>query len=148
MSQEKLDPRRLLVAAHELGHVVAMRAAHIGITEVRVGGHGERVYGFVRPNNSDDEAAIQDPHRARACLATHLAGYYAESAWCKRHGLPFNASASDADVRVFNKRRKHAALTGVTTDQIKADARRLVRAQWGYILRNAPKLARRGWLHA
>ncbi|MCP2242728.1 hypothetical protein [Lentzea aerocolonigenes] len=138
----EIDPYRLAVAVHELGHLIAWQRAGLHINEIRVFGTGERAEGYVDLGRQ----RIRDTDQARAYLVGLLTGREAEVRWCELSGMRHHDYTSEPDMRSFRRLRRHKLARHLTDAELRHDARALVRAQWEQITRLAPRLARCGWL--
>lgn len=138
-----LDPHRLHVAIHELGHYVAWRGLPgARILSVTVTGHGPRASGFT-------DAWLPDTERGpleRGYLIGLLAGHEAALIHQARTGLPSVPSCT-ADLATFRAARRHPKPTQQwSRAELRAAARALVRSHWPQIQKLAPRLAHRGHL--
>ena len=140
MGLDDLDPRRLEVAAHELGHAIAWKEAGLAATAIRVLGHGDRAQGYVRIENR----LIYDADAARAYLAGLLAGREAGIRWCEENGLTHYEHTCHTDLNNFRQQRRTPLGRQVSVGQARATARLIVRANWCLIVRLAPRLALQG----
>lgn len=140
MDREGIDPHRLRVAVHELGHAVVYRDGGLAILGIRVAGHGARAVGYVDLDPNGARTAEQ----ARAYMAGLLAGGIADARWCELHGVPHDESTCSTDRSLFREFRRHPMVRDISQAAFRATARRLVRVHWSEITRRAPTLARRG----
>lgn len=137
-----IDPYRLVVAAHELGHLVGYQLAGLTIHEVRVLGEGDAAEGYVRL----DPRGARGAHQARAYMVGLLAGRVAGVRWCELHGVAHRDDACTTDRTLYRRFRTHPLVRDVPDAEFRAAAQQLVRTHWPRIARLAPRLARRGWL--
>lgn len=139
---EVSDVERHVVAAHELGHAFAFREAGQTISEIRVLGHGANVEGYTELNNP----VIIGVEQGFAFLVGILAGRAAGERWCEIHDYTRpGPAACRTDRRLYVKVcREHPELRPFTASQVRASARKLVRARWRQIERLGPRLALRG----
>lgn len=149
MSEPNLEA--LHAAHHELGHMFAFQAAQIPLSQIRVyqDGRGgvKTADGEAWTNNKRREFASTE--EGRAYLAAILAGSEADRRWCDQNRLEYFESWSKSDMERFHALRRHPLTRHLSTSEIRADARRVVRANWARITRLAPKLARKRhiWAH-
>jgi hypothetical protein len=137
-----IDPQRLCVAAHELGHYIAWRKAGIRIKSIRVAGTGTSVAGNVHIGRQK----LGSPKQAHAYLVGILAGPEADQRWCQHNGLTVHQHTWAADMDSFAECRKHEWTRRTPDIEFRAAARRLVAANWREVVRLAPQLAQRGHL--
>ena len=142
MAAQQLDPRRLSVAAHELGHYIAWRDADIHIKSIVVTGVGDAAEGNVHIGRQE----MKSPEQAWAYLVGLLAGPAADRLWCQRNSLTVHPRTWAGDMKSFNKCRKHEWTSRTPVRKFEAAARELVAANWHEIERLAPRLAQRGHL--
>lgn len=138
----EIDPYRLVVAAHELGHLIAWQRAGLHINEIRVLGTGEQAEGYVDLGRQ----RIRDADQARGYLVGLLAGREAGNRWCEQAGMRHHEHTCADDMRSFQRLRRHELARHFTDTALRHDAWALVLAQWEQITRLAPRLARHGWL--
>ena len=140
-----LDPRRAHVAAHELGHLVVWeRVPGARIVTVRVRGKGNNSDGYVEV---DWPKHYDTPDMVRGYLVGMMAGREADLIWCELSGMRHYPDTCADDLAAVRKaRRRHAPSRQWTESELAREARTLVRARWGRILRLVPKLARTGHL--
>lgn len=136
-----IDPDRLIVAAHEIGHVVGFRKAGVPLVAIRVLRAGHRAHGYVQETG---EVALSDREAAITYLVALLAGKEAGLAWCDEYGLDYG-QREDTDLDGFHHQRRE---WGISLPEPRARdlARRLVIDRWAVIQRLAPVLAARGAL--
>jgi len=135
-----LDPHRLTVSAHELGHAIAWSAAGMPIVDIWVKGHGEQAHGYVRL----DGRKLRDAAEARDYLVGMLAGRAASIRWCDEHGLTHHEHTCADDLASFRKSRQHPWVRDIPDREFHAAARLVVRQHWPRIIRRAPQLSCRG----
>ncbi|MFD9966169.1 hypothetical protein [Amycolatopsis sp. NPDC058986] len=141
MTEDTIDPDRLVAAAHELAHAAGFRRAGVAITEIRVYGHGDRAAGHV------DVAGNVPIPNPRLYFAAVLAGRVADLRWCEENGLPQRAPRTCADdMRYFRQLYREWRRKNQGTNALWADARALVRDIWPRLVLLAPSLAVRGRL--
>lgn len=138
------DMSLVIMAAHTLGHVLACRKGGIVYGEVRVSGSGDRVKGSVHIDDREFEAACADPSRGRALLVSGFAGEAAERFACDEWRYKPSGGCPEDYAVVRAARKRHPWLKQYSRGELKASARRLVRANWSWIEGNAYKLAARG----
>jgi hypothetical protein len=144
MTDPAIDPHRLLIAAHELGHALAWRALGFTVDEVWVKGRGPAAHGRV----------WLDITHVKPWTLTHERGFHtglfagreAELRWCNEHGLPINEASCSEDMAQHARRRRTSLGRQVRPREAEAEARRLVRRYWPRLVRLAPHLAIRGSL--
>jgi hypothetical protein len=141
-AEEDIDYNRLVIAAHEVGHLIALQAADVPITEVRVIGHRRTAEGYVLA----DVDKPRDDEQAHAVLVALFTGVAAGRLWCDRHGLTRLAGEDVDDRAAYRALRRRPLFRDAAHAEVVADARRLVRQQWARIERLAPVLADRGFL--
>nr|WP_042190905.1 hypothetical protein [Kibdelosporangium sp. MJ126-NF4] len=144
-ADRQIDPHRLQVAVHELGHWVVWRTIPgARVVTVHLTGHGRGTEGTVEVDWAKSE---QSPEANRAYLAGLLAGREADALWAEATGTRQDTSGCSHDLAVYHRvRRTHPPSGQFTTTEIRVHARRLVRASWNEITRLAPRLATRGHL--
>jgi hypothetical protein len=135
-----LDPLRLVVAAHELGHALTWAAAGMPIVKIWVDGYGEQAHGYVRL----DRKKLKDAAEARDYLVGMLAGRAADIRWCDEHGLTHHEYTCADDLASFRKSRKHPWVRDIPDSEFYTAARIVVRQHWPQICRLAPRLSRHG----
>jgi hypothetical protein len=135
-----MDPMRLHVAAHELGHWAVWTDAGLVVKEIRVLGRGAQTEGWVTVTVPPAPAREQ----ARLYLVGLAAGRAASLRWCEEQGLAFTERGCREDEKQFRRDRQALGLTSLTRGQARAEAARLVRAKWRQICQRAPLLARAG----
>lgn len=136
---EGIDPALLTVAAHELGHAFAHKAAGIKVTKIAVSGVGDDARGQVRTQ------VIEDPTDAQVegWLVGFLAGREADHLWCDSHGLHLRGkSRFCTDMSLWQEHRRLAPK--LTESRASARARRIVLDHWSEIVHLAPALAVNG----
>lgn len=139
----ELDPQRLRVAAHELGHYLAWQAADLDIQRIYVAGTGVEAHGKVRIRRQK----VRDPEQARAYLVGMLAGREADIRWCEHNDLEWHEHTSNGDMKAYRSlHRRIDWVRDVTDREFRAEAHRFIVANWSKITRLAPKLAERGRL--
>jgi hypothetical protein len=139
----ELDPQRLRVAAHELGHLVAYREAGIPVESITITGHGTRARGEVML----PRAATIAEERIPDYLVAVLAGREADRWWTDLHGMPRSTSRTfETDLRLFRRHFHGPAVRGLSESVLAARARKLVQRHTRLIESLAPDLARRGRL--
>ncbi|MFC0540664.1 hypothetical protein [Kutzneria chonburiensis] len=145
MSRQRAEVEdvRPIVAAHEVGHLIAFQLADMTITEVRLVGSRIRAEGYVQIEDADQP---HDAAQAHAVLVGVLAGVAAGHRWCDRHGLTHLVGEDVHDRAAWLDLRPKPLFRDVDRRQALADARRLVRQHWSRIERLAPVLAERGFL--
>ncbi len=139
-----IDPHRLLIAAHELGHALTWHALGFTVDEIWIKGHGRSAHGYV----------WLDITKAKPWTVRHERDYHiglfggreAQQRWCEDHNIPFDEYACAEDMAIHRKRRRTRLGGQVHPGEAKAEARRLVRAHWRRIVHLAPSLATRGSL--
>lgn len=132
-----------MVAAHELGHVVACRAGGLPVREIKLSGRGSNTEGVVRWH---EPGGIEG---YLAGLIARLAGRAADLRWCEETGTPNDSNGCSYDITEYRKMRRAwpSAWGRIPSDrELRTAADRLVRRQWPRILRLAPQLALRGRL--
>lgn len=134
----EIDPTRLLVAAHELGHATVWNTAGIVVTSIWLRGRGRGTEGCVEI--ADDEL---DAEQWRGYLAGLLAGRIAGDHWADLHRLRFIPSCP-RDILDFRRAIRRPIAQGLTVSEVRAEAHRRVRVEWPRVLRLAPLLASRG----
>lgn len=141
----ELDPVRLMVAAHELGHAVVFLVTGLRIESIQVTGHGRRTEGFV---DVADNARLSSTADCRSYLLGMLAGREAGDRWCQVTGTGPFADGCAEDLRAFRYQYRRRRPWGVTESraELRNQTRQLVRQHWPIIARLAPRLARRGSL--
>lgn len=139
--QRRMDPDRLRVAAHELGHAFAWHVADCANpTAIRVHGRGVGAHGYVNV-----AAHVRTVDDARCYLAGLLAGREADMRWCEENDLAHRAQTCSTDLANFRQQRRNYDLCRqVSTAEARALARRIVRTHWRQIVRLTPRLARAG----
>ena len=144
-NSDKVDPVRLMVAAHELGHAAVWSATGMRVELIEVTGHGLRTQGTVQLANN---ARLSSAADCRSYLVGMLAGREAEDRWCTVTGTRPVADGCADDRRAFGYMYRRRRPWGVTETraELRAQARQLVRQHWPTIARLAPRLARRGSL--
>lgn len=142
MARRELDPQRLIVAVHELGHWAAAKyVSGVSVVKVRVSGRGSGTQGLCRVRWPEGD------NFDHAYLVFWLAGCEAQRLYAEKTGGKLDTSGWRGDLSNFKKvRRKHAPSRQWSESALRADARRLVRAHWSEIARLAPRLAERGHL--
>lgn len=141
----KIEPEqyRMLVAAHELGHVIGCRANGLDVYEIKLSGRGSNTAGIVRwhtPGGIDG---------FRASMVALLAGRAADLKWCEETGTPAVSSGCSGDMAEYRRMRRQwpRAWGRVPADrEIRANADTIIRRQWAHVVRLAPRLAERGRL--
>ncbi|PPK65767.1 hypothetical protein V5P93_000346 [Actinokineospora auranticolor] len=139
-----LDPHRLQVAIHELGHYIAWRdLPGAGIRAVRVTGHGRHTEGITTVDwPTDDNGALDHGY-----LVGLLAGREADLFHKPHSTIPYDPRGCAFDLGLFRRvRRRHQPSRQWSEHDLRASARALIRAHWAEIQRLAPRLARRGRL--
>lgn len=139
---DDLDPIRLSVAAHELGHMVTWEHAGFRIQTIRVTGRGTSTQGLVHV----DRGLLRDPGEVRAWLVGLLAGREAEQRWCDQTGSAFIEAGSGEDLAQFRKWRRHEWARRLTERELRIEARQCIRTRWRQIVRLTPRLAHAGRL--
>lgn len=141
----ELDPVRLMVAAHELGHAIVWSATGMRVEFIEVTGHGRATQGCVRLAN---RARLSSAADCRSYLVGMLAGHEAEIRWCAATDTRPIADGCAEDRREFAYMYRRRRQWGVTDARaaLRTQARHLVRAHWPTIARLAPRLAHRGSL--
>ncbi|MFC0436641.1 hypothetical protein [Kutzneria buriramensis] len=144
MSRNRADVEdvRPIVAAHEVGHLIAFQLADVKIIEVRLFGSRIRAEGYVQA----DVDPPRDAAQAHAVLVGVFAGVAAGHRWCDRHGLTHLVGEDVHDRVAYRDLRRKPLFRDVDRAEAVADARRLVRRHWSRIERLAPVLAARGFL--
>lgn len=143
MTDTDIDPHRLVVAAHELGHAIVWAASGFTISEIWVKGHGDGVHGWVSLANPDDHYTPEGECGYQAGL---LAAGEAERRWCDQVGMAFDGSGCRDDYAKLRKRTRTKLGSQVRRSAARSEAQRLVRVHWKRIVRLAPTLAVRGSL--
>lgn len=139
-----LDPQRLHIAHHELGHWIAWNAyPTVGTKDIQVWGYGRNAEGHVTPGT---DGRLRNQQQCRDFLIGLLAGREADAYYCTRAGIRFNPTHSKADLRAFRRIHKHEWVRDVAATEFRTLAREIVHANWSHIVRLAPTLARRGHL--
>lgn len=138
----EIDPFRLHVAAHELGHMITWEVLGLAVKEALVWGHGTEAEGRVRLNDQ----RLRNPAECRDYLFGLLAGREADIQWCRTTGRTFHPHTCSGDLKVFRAMRKHQWVSDIPDAEFRANARGLVLTHWRRITRLAPVLARRGSL--
>ncbi|MFE0314551.1 hypothetical protein, partial [Amycolatopsis sp. NPDC058986] len=144
----EIHPHRLMVAAHEVGHLVAWRIAGWTVTQVRLEGRGANTTGTTSIDRKQQFANL-DHHRGY--VVGLLAGIAAGERWCTDHNLSLaeHRSGCAVDLDVYRPARRDLQNAGderPTTSKLRADARGLVNTHWRLITRLAIRLAQRGSL--
>lgn len=139
----EVEDVRPIVAAHEVGHLIAFQLADVTITEVRLFGSRIRAEGYVQV---DDVDRPRDAAQAHAVLVGVFAGVAAGRRWCDRHGLTHLVGEDVHDRVAYRDLRRKPLFRDVDRAEAVADACRLVRRHWSRIERLAPVLAERGFL--
>jgi len=143
MAATYIDPHRLRVAAHELGHYLAWQDAGITPAAIVVEGYGEEAHGHVETGRT----RLTTTEQASAYLVGLLAGREAELIWCTKYGLRYHPHTFDTgDGPRFRKLRRHKLVRAITDGEFQSGAQRLVQGHWPRIERLAPRLALRGHL--
>jgi hypothetical protein len=137
-----LDPRRLEVAAHELGHLIAYQHAGLAVRAIRITGRGEDARGAVRL----DPRGARTAEQARGYLVGLLAGRVAALRWCHEHGPQFREHVARTDRALYREFRRHPWVREVPDAHFQAAAHDLIHAHWSHITRQASRLAREGRL--
>lgn len=145
VTAQELDPVRLMVAAHELGHAVVWSATGMRVESIAVTGHGRDTEGRVR---LADRAHLSNAADCRGYLLGMLAGREAEIRWCEATSTRPIADGCAEDRREFGYMYRRRRQWGVTDTRaaLRTQARHLVRAHWPTIARLTPRLAHRGSL--
>ena len=140
-----LDPVRLIVAAHELGHAVVWSVTGMRVESIEVTGRGLGTNGCVVLANRAHLSSAAD---CRSYLLGMLAGSEAENRWCGTTGTRPTVDGCAHDRREFGYMYRRRRPWGVTESRaaLRTQARQLVRAHWPAIARLAPRLALRGSL--
>lgn len=137
-----LDPQRLRVAAHELGHYLVWTQAGIPIKTIWIAGRGDAAAGNVEVPRMNARNNTQ----YRAFVVGILAGREADKRWCREHDLEVDETRFRSDMKRFRRLRKDPSIRDVTAAELQAEARQLVNTNWRRINRLIPTLARRGHL--
>ncbi|WP_326960553.1 hypothetical protein [Amycolatopsis sp. NBC_01286] len=137
------DRHRLMLAAHELGHVVAWQHAGFAVAEIKL--HPGNVGGEVSLSKSS-RTNLRTIEQRRGYLVGLLAGTEAGARWCELAGefRGDHASGCAWDHRAFMRNQRHFGLTHIPKSEFRREARAIIRAHWRQIFRLAPTLAHRG----
>lgn len=141
---EPLDPMRLLVATHELGHAVAWDVAGIRVLDIQVRGQGRSTEGVVEIDRAN--TIFRNASDACGYLAGLLAGQVASLRWSEETGTPHPSRGCSHDLRLVRLQRKAGYAREVPVATARDEARRVVREQWVRIVRLAPRLAEAGYV--
>lgn len=141
---DAIDPHRLRVAAHELGHAIAWHATGFQVAEIWIRGQGPSVHGHVWLDHTDDELTTVELER-RYQAGLH-AGRLAEQRWCEENDLCFGEHTCTQDMDILRNRRRREPGCLVPAGQAMGDAQRLIRVKWSRIARLTPALAAAGSL--
>ncbi|SDD94892.1 hypothetical protein [Actinokineospora iranica] len=139
-----LDPDRLNVAFHEIGHLTVWETLPgARVLAVKVTGKGNGTEGLVHmrwPKNA--------PEIDRGYLVGRLAGSEADRLRCDQTGDRPDTAGWGHDMADFRRvRRQHEPSRQWTEAELRAEARRLLLAQLPRAQRRALQLARYGHLH-
>lgn len=140
---DDIDPQRLVIAAHELGHAFVWRASGFRIRTIWIKGYGDRVHGFVTLDNPDDHQTLDGERGYQAGL---LGAGEAQRRWCSETGQKFDESGCRDDYTTLRKRAKDKLGKQIPRSAATTEAQRLVRAHWPRIVLLTPLLATRGSL--
>lgn len=140
----QLDPVRLHVAHHELGHKIAWDVLGVGTQSIKVWGYGRNTEGAVVNGTAD--RLLRDPEECRSVLIGLLAGREADMHYCTQVGIRFNPTHSKADMQAFRRIHKHQWVRGIPVAELERLARTLILDHWADITRLAPLLAEQGHL--
>lgn len=137
---QALDPHRLIVSAHEIGHAIAWSVAGMPIVAIWVEGRGPGAHGYVKL----DGKKLRNANETRDYLIGLLAGRAAGIRWCESHGLTHHDYTCADDLTKFRQGRQHRWVRHIPDSEFHTAARLLVRQHWPRIARLAPELSRRG----
>lgn len=135
-----IDPQRLRVAVHELGHALVWKAGGYPPTGIRVHGRGDTACGEV----TIGRVRVADVDAVRSYFAGLLAGRLADQLWCDQTGQRFRDHTCYSDLASFRVQRRTELGRQVSRAEATAAARTLVRSHWARIVRLAPRLATAG----
>ena len=144
LTEPDIDPHRLVVAAHELGHALTWHALGFLVDTIWIKGHGDSAHGEVMIDITKVKPWTYD--HERDFHVGLLGGREAHQRWCDETGMPFLERHCAEDMAQLRRRRSE--LGGQTTPRaIRTSARQLVRSHWRRVVLLAPVLARRGSLN-
>lgn len=139
-----VDPHRLAIAAHELGHAIVWRAVGFDIDEIWIKGHGLATHGHVWIVQTEEQIrTTADEHAVQTGL---LAGLEAQLRWCHAHSLPTATVRADTDMTLYHQRRRTRLGRDVDPAAVRDDTRRLLHQHWNTLTRLVPVLATAGRL--
>jgi hypothetical protein len=138
-----LDPMRMMVAAHELGHAVVWLVTGTRVVSIEVTGRGRGTEGTVQLVASDRLTTVDD---CRSYLLGILAGREAEDRWYQATDTRPVLDGCAHDRRAFDHINRRPWGVTESRAELRHQARQLVRQHWPTIARHAPRLARRGRL--
>lgn len=138
-----IDPQRLVIAAHELGHAIVWRASGFTIREIWIKGRGDSAHGWC---GLTDANAHHTPQGELGYQAGLLGAAEAQHRWCSETGVPFDENACREDYTNLRTRAKDQLGRQIKRSAATAEARRIIRANWRRIVLLTPKLAAHGSL--
>lgn len=137
MTTPLVDPRRMLVAVHELAHAVLRRDQGIAPASIRIKDDGRFLYGIVEYPPFRVVTAAEMGTYVVGALAGDIAGNRWRDVYAPR--LPTDQSEVDAGNVRWAMRQKLAA--GLDLAELRGRARDEVTRYWAEITRLAPRLA-------
>ena len=142
MTADSRGLRRLQMAAHEVGHLVGLRAG--GITVLRAQIHDGFFSGRHGITKVDPHQDLDDPDQQLAYLVGTMAGPEAERHWCDLNDRRYNERSGEDDFAEITRWRRTHPECRPTDQQLVRAAHTLVLRKWDLIMRLTVKLAQHG----
>jgi hypothetical protein len=139
---DEIDPKLLLIAAHELGHALAWTALGLKVKSIRV---NNRLFGTSEVLL--DPGMTWTPETGRHWMVGLLAGPEAGQMWAEATRQRYNERHDAGDMDSFRAYRRQAAWARQIPERVlRNEARAIVRQKWSQLERLVDTLASQGKL--